>query len=298
MTSKRKLWFIRRGGQVKGPFPDKVVSQYFLLGRLRDTDEVSEDKALWRPLFEVDELIPEVMKLNPTDPETRYKLEAALRGADERLGGDRRVDDDPSQARRGGDRRAPENPEVTARRQRRSVSPARASGRQPTSWVVGVVVLVMIAGALGALLLYSPTAQEQRVDCEAVPGPGVNWSHCRKAGARLDGVDIRGAVLRNADLSGAHMARAVLAGSDLAYADVSLANLAQADLNSAVLTGTNFHRSVLRGADLRAADLSYADLRGADLTHADLEGARLDRAIWIDGATCARDSIGRCIAEP
>lgn len=295
---KRKLWFVKRDGEVKGPFPGKVISQYFLLGRLRDTDEVSEGGSVWHPLFEVDELIPEVMKLNPTDPETRHRLAAALRGADERLTGERRVEGD-SDERRSGDRRVPEGVEAVAGRRRRLASlGARASGKQPVNGVIGGVVLAVIVVSLGALMLYSPTSEERGIDCGAAPMPGVNWSNCRMAGAQLKGVDISGAVLRNTELSGADMSGAILSGIDLAYGNASLANFGQSDLRNAVLTGVNFHRSVLLGADLRGADLAYADLRGADLTSANLTGARLDRAIWINGVTCARGSVGQCVAEP
>ena len=53
----------------------------------------------------------------------------------------------------------------------------------------------------------------------------------------------------------------------------------------------------LTNADLSNSDLSYANLKGSKLGGANLGGAKLDKAIWIDGSSCAPGSVGACITH-
>ena len=75
--SHRILWHTRRDGVVRGPYPDKQISRYILLGRICKDDELRPDNGSWAPMSAYPELIPEVMKLPPTE-ENLQKLEKIL----------------------------------------------------------------------------------------------------------------------------------------------------------------------------------------------------------------------------
>ncbi len=46
--------------KIHGPYPAKKIRHYFLLGRIRSTDEVSSDGGrTWEPLSQVPELVPD-----------------------------------------------------------------------------------------------------------------------------------------------------------------------------------------------------------------------------------------------
>lgn len=117
----------------------------------------------------------------------------------------------------------------------------------------------------------------------------ANFTRAKLAGARMAGVDLRGAVLEEANLEGAEMSYALLAG-----ANFSGARLEKADLTGGVqMQGANFLLASLQGADLtgahaqladfssagmQAVALNHAALQGAVLRDADLEGANLQQA--------------------
>lgn len=67
------------------------------------------------------------------------------------------------------------------------------------------------------------------------------------------------------------------------------ANLVDANLQGAYLKGADLRAANLTGANLLDAYLFEAKIEGADLT-----GADLSKAIWVDGRTCAFESIGYC----
>jgi len=90
MTSKQ-LWYTRRVKEIRGPFPAGLVTRYILLGRIRDTDELSIDQVSWQPVTELPELIPEELKADLNIPENREKLRMAQMREDERESSDRRV---------------------------------------------------------------------------------------------------------------------------------------------------------------------------------------------------------------
>jgi len=54
----------------------------------------------------------------------------------------------------------------------------------------------------------------------------------------------------------------------------------------------------LTNADLAGTDLSFADLTGAVLAGASLQKARFDHALWLDGRTCRKGSVGGCRPLP
>lgn len=300
MTSPKehRLWYVRRNRDVRGPFPTAVISQFLLLGRLKETDEVSLDRQEWWHIGDVVELQPGVMKADLDDAVKQSNLEAVRRGADERDVGDRRQADDPEHVdRRQGERRAAETEEMLAHRQRRAALRRRETKRKK-QWqniILAVALLVIGVGLLGPIFNYPPRQEEAPIDCNAAAAAGVNWNNCNLQGTMLNGADLSRAHIRNANLSNASLYRAKLPGVDLAYANLGLTNLRMTDLADAILTGATLRGADLRGADLRGADLSYADLQGAQLAGVRLEGAGLSKAIWADGQLCAQGSVGGCV---
>ena len=113
-----KLWYVRRDRQVRGPFPAAQISRFVLLGRIRETDELSSDQKVWVPLSGVPELLPQAVR----DGAGEETLKPMRRGEDERAGGERRsgtvpVSPGPADQRMGKDRRAPEDAETLSLRE-------------------------------------------------------------------------------------------------------------------------------------------------------------------------------------
>jgi hypothetical protein len=294
---RARLWYTRRDDEVRGPFPLSVIQNHILLGRIRESDELSNDGLHWRTLGHYPELVPEVMK-NVHTPEDEAALRLARLRADERRGRERRGNEEAvSGDRRRVERRQPESldavqhrllaEEVNAARRRESLA---RLGALPTLLILLVALLLV-----GLFFWLSPPAPEQAdVNCSAPAAPGVNWSYCHKEAARLAGVDLSGAVLANARLTAADLQGALLVAADLRYANLSATRLDAARLGGADLTGAVLISASLSGTDLRGADLSFANLEGANVAGADLSGARLHKTIWTDGRLCAPGSVGIC----
>ncbi len=286
-----RLWYLRRDGETHGPYPAGVVANHILLGRIRSTDELSTDQLSWRPLAELPELIPEVMRNVCTPQDEARLLQARLR-ADERCEPPGIVEPD---AYSGPERRRPEPDEFLRHRaaMQRVHEAVLAHGRRSLGPLIAVLLVALVV--VGIFTLYRPElAQVSVVDCAAPPAPGVNWNYCQLAGAQLAGADLRDAELNSAKLVGADLSGARLGGGQLSYADLTGARLAGSDLRAASLTGAILVRADLSRAQLTDADLGFVNLQGARLDGADLRGARLDRAIWVDGRLCAPGSVGRC----
>ncbi len=281
------IWYIRRGRQVKGPFPAGQISQYLVLGRVVLTDEVSQDRETWRPVGAVPDLVPEVLRADPDDPEARERLEAARRWADERRGADAGPWSGSERRARGG----------AAHPRPARPGEGGGSGAWQRLAAVGAGAAIMaVAVWLGFTLPSASLVSAAR--CDAPPAPGVNWSYCRLSGLQAPGARLEGALLNSVELDGARLTGADLREADLSYADLGNARLVRADLAGARLKGASLRGADLAGADLRGADLSYADLSRARLEGARLEGARLDHAVWTDGRRCRRGSLGTCLAAP
>ncbi len=295
--AERKLWYVRRDSVVTGPFPEKVIRQHLLLGRLKMEDEVSDDVKRWHRVIDLEGLIPEVMKGDMDDPDVRQRFEAERRWADERLAIDRRtahgLTDHPE--RRGVERRGIEAPESVMARELKTQLIVANRHRKPPYAVALIVALSVLGLLVWWAINTTPTAMVVVVDCQAAPAPQVNWGSCQLKGRQWRGVDIHGAKARNADFSGSILDRANMSGAEMAYANMSLAHIAAADFRQATLVGVDFQLSNLSGSDFSGADLAYANLYRADLRNANLHDARLDRAVWVDGSICAVGSVGRCI---
>lgn len=291
------LWYTRRYGRVRGPFPQQQITHYILLGRIRADDELSTDQENWVLVESLPHLIPEVMK-NIASEEDRHRLHLARLRADERRGGDRRterMENAAEECRREGDRRQEEDSAILRHRElRRSLLDAARTERPTPCGPMCRRLLVAVILLAILFVVFTPDAPVSNVDCDAAPAPAVNWSNCRSPGLIAEHADLSGAQARNMDLTGARLVGVLLPRSDLAYSLLNLADLRRADLSNARLIGAGLRGADLRGVRFTGADLSYADLREARLDGADLTGARLDNSIWSDGRTCRPGSVGVC----
>src|SRR3569623_2018858 len=260
------VWYVRRGDEVKGPYPSGLITRYVLLGRVRADDEVSMDGATWGLVSDHPDLIPSVMKNPDAAPQ---RLEAARRSAE-----------------------IPDMVDYRGSRSTRAAEHAEAA-RQ---WLALLGIVAVTAGVVGVILyFYKPPPPEQSVDCSAKPAPNVNWSDCVLTGVNLAGADLTGAKLYSANMTGANFRGAHLAGGNLSYSTLSLGNFENADLRGATLTGANLRGAQLSHAHFDKADLSYADLTGAELAGVELRDAKLGNTIWAGGMICAPESVGTCL---
>jgi uncharacterized protein YjbI with pentapeptide repeats len=296
--SHRVLWFTRREGVVRGPYPRKQISRYVLLGRIRTTDEVRSEGGGWRELTACPELIPEVMKLPPTEENRQRLLMARLR-EDERQPRDRRERNpnpprDILEQRSGRERRRPESEAVL---RHRALRDQVLHGRRSNSKLYRYPLVASVIVILGFLLSYTQQqfeAETLEADCAAVPQPGVKWGNCNLIGLIANQVNLVGADISNARMDNAQLSGARLDHVNLEYTSLNLSNLRRADLSNARLVGVTLRGSDLRDSKLVMADLSYANLSEANIEGADFTGAILDNTIWIDQKLCSPGSIGVC----
>ena len=246
---------------------------------------------------DVPSLIPDVLEADEDDPMQQERLLAARRWADERLARDRRDTDAAARAnerREARDRRDLELDEVM---EHRSILRGRARHKEAKGiftaelFLAAVVILIAWAGYHA----YQNQPEEVIVDCRAAPHFAVNWTNCILLNKNLQSANLESAILLNARLSSANLQTANLKAANMSYIDLSKANLIGADMTGASLKGADLTHADLRGASLVNADLSFANLAGANLRTANLDGVKLNKAIWIDGSTCAAESIGSCL---
>lgn len=114
---------------------------------------------------------------------------------------------------------------------------------------------------------------------EAEPAPG----------ARLTLRQVMDILKSTRDFSGKNLSGLHMVGFDL-----SRCNFKGADLSNANMERANLQEAILELADLSDANLTMTDLRITGLKGARLDHAALDGAIWQDGTTCAKNSIGSC----
>lgn len=296
--SHRNLWFTRRDSVVRGPYPENQISRYILLGRIGDNDELRLEEGGWQPLSAYPELIPEVMKLPPSD-ENRQKLLIARMHEDERQPGDRRErgprpSDEILERRTGKERRKPEPDEILRHRTLRYQVSHEAPAKLPLYRYPLVASVIVLVGFSVSYLMGKLEPESVPPNCAAQPRPGVNWDNCNQVGLVANNADLVGANMSNARLDTAQLSGAKLAGVDMNYSSINQGNLRNADLSHANLVGATLRNADLSGSRLTKADLSYANLSGADIRGANLDGAILDNTIWIDQLPCMPGSVGAC----
>jgi len=289
------LWYVRRAGTVKGPFPSSLIEKNIALGRILASDLVSPDGKHWEAASSYPDF--DVIRRSGEQPAVRRRLDerqAERRAARAPAVSPPAIDTD-EELRQGADRRAPEDPDIVARRQRanrvwQGLRKGSANGVRKTPLLLaGILVAVVIAAAV---LLAPPP--RPATDCAAPAAPGVNWEFCNHAADDLRGAKLQGAVLRNARLAGADLSGADLREADLAYADLSGAVLREARLDGARLTGTTLRGASLVDAILTGARLDFADLTAARIDGARFDGVNFDQAIMPDGRVCRPGEAARC----
>ena len=281
-------WYVKRDDVVEGPFPWAAIDRNVALGRIKETDRLSQDGIEWR----------RVKSFRSSFSATAGDGLAAF---DERRG-ERRADDEISRSgdndQRGKrDRRRQESKDVLERRARSERVWAGLRARSNSNRWPMVSMAVVLATIVILALSLSMSERGSAPDCEAPGAPGVNWDFCSKSGIQLNDLELALMSARNAKLSGATMAGSNLVESNFAYADLTGADLSLSDLRGARMVGANLRHAKLGHARMAHAALRFADLSGAVIAGADLSGAQLANAIWIDGRICERNSIGACIVR-
>ncbi len=257
--STYRVWQVRRNGQVTGPFPENLIIQHILVGRIRHDDQISMDGHFWQSVESTPEILDQLRQMREAegDPEWREeRLRAILRHVDERKRPDPRSRETPEEAaiwaahRAGGDRRvAPETVEQHSYRETLAEVDQWLSSHRPGRNLMSILVAALLVSA--GVMLYYFGSSEPRIDlglraaaCEQQPARQVDWHGCDKSGYVLVGADLR-----------------------------------EANLN-----GVNFS----------GANLNYANLKGARIEGVLLGGANLAGTTWLDGRVCAAESVGVC----
>jgi len=294
---KAGKWYMQRGDKkVEGPFASGLISRHILLGRLQMGDKVSQDGQEWQLVKDVPSLIPDILSADEDDPIKQERLMAARRWADERLARDRRdvaSDARANERRDASDRRDLELDDIMGhrnilrRRAKRNDAPGIFTAEL---FLAAVVILIAWAGYYA----YQNQPDKVVIDCQAAPEFAVNWTNCILLNKDLQSANLENALLLNARLASVNLQSANLKGANMSYIDLSKANLIGADMSGAILKGANLVNADLRGASLVNAELSFANLTGANLKTANLQGVKLNKAVWVDGSTCAEGSIGGC----
>lgn len=269
MSTQR--WYVRRGKQLRGPFPASLIRRYHARGKLADNDELSVDLRSWQTLASLG-----------ADPSATAEIAAPAIPA----------------------KPPPTFGAARSRLNRPTVAPAPLAPRSAyvqrlldpsdNRGLQAAAVSLLLGAILFAGVALDDGQSGPGADCAAAPAAGVNWSSCGMDGAQLAGADLAGANLSGARLRGADLKGARMAGADLAYVEFGGSTLAYAQLKGSRLKGATLKDADLSNADLAGADLSYADLSGALLGGARLEDALFDNSIWVDGRVCAIGSVGGC----
>lgn len=288
MTNKTKArWYIKHGERIQGPFPNKLIGRFLILGRITQEAMVSQDKVHWAAVKSYPAMVPEVVKEAGTPEGNRALMLARIR-EDERSSehGAEEVFDD---------RREDEEQIVRLHRQMRDDVLKRYSA-QPRKRIVYLGIGIFCAlTLLGVYLVMQGPGSIRLADCGAKAKQGINWSGCNKQGEVLRNQDLRQVNFRSAKLEAVDLSASKLQEADLAYANLSQSILVSAQLQNSNLKGANLRNSNLQGANLSAANLSYAELVGSQLQGAILTQAIFDHAIWVNGETCLPGSVGACL---
>jgi hypothetical protein len=129
-----------------------------------------------------------------------------------------------------------------------------------------------------------------KVRKKARHNPAVNTRETEPdPGARLTLKQVMGILDSTGNFSGKNLSGLRLVGFDLSGCNFKGADLSHANMERANLQGANLELADLTGANLMMTDLRLTGLKGVRL-----DGAAFDGAIWQDGTTCSRYSIGYC----
>jgi len=285
MKANKGRWYIKHNSKIQGPFPNKLIGSYLILGRIQLETLVSQDKKNWSPVSSYPAMVPDVVKEAGTKQGDRALMLARIR-EDERSSagdGDENVDE----------RREDEEQMMQLHRQIRDAV-LKGGESKPRKKLIYIGLSSLLGLTLIGLYVSQSDDDIKLADCNARAVPGINWSGCDKQGENLRNRNLQKVNFRGAKLQGADLSAAQLQGADLAYANMSQSILIAAQLQNSDLTGANLRRANLQSADLSGANLSYAELVGSQLQGAILTRAIFDHAIWVNGETCLPGSVGAC----
>ncbi len=292
---KQKLWYIRRSGKIKGPFPSGTLRRFILVGRVKPSDQVSLDRKKWQGVMEVPEVVPPEVRKAAAQGHLDDVLPTQL-GEDERTGEERRHSSAKDYANQRKGQRRREEPELVQRhRNAKSELRKLAKKRRRTPYLGVVASSLLVSVLIGAGLYIGTPDAIPDPDCSAKPGPGVNWRNCRMDAVRSESANLQGANLNSSVLRRAKFSGAIFSQADMRYADLSGSDLSYAEFSTARMKGINLQSADLTNADLNHSDLTYANLKNSRLGGARLDGAKLEKAIWIDGSVCGPGSVGKCV---
>lgn len=99
---------------------------------------------------------------------------------------------------------------------------------------------------------------------------GAQGSRANLSNAKLESVNLEGAILKRANLYKAQLRGAKLKGADMQEATLRGADLQEANLSRSNLKGAILEEAYLKRASLRGVNLEQADLRRADLEETDI----------------------------
>lgn len=287
IKANKGRWYIKLEESVQGPFPNKLIGSYLILGRITQDTLVSQDKTHWAPVKNYPAMVPEVVKESGNAQGDRALMLARIR-EDERSS---ESDADESYD----DRREDEEQIMQLHRQIRD-DVMKSHTLQPRKRIVYYSIVGLLMMTILGFYFVNQNAQDVRLtDCSAAAKPGINWSGCNKQGEALRGRDLKQVNFRAAKLEGADLSAASLQGADLAYSNLSQSIMVSAQLQQSNLKGANLRQANLQGANLSGANLSYAELVGCQLQGAVLNQAVFDNAIWVNGETCMPGSVGACL---
>lgn len=218
-------WFLRRSGEVSGPYPSVRIRHDLLDGQVTMEDEVSHDQIHWQCVAEVTEVVPHAMRADPDE-------EAATLGAQR------------------------------WREQRKAfLTILLAVGLFGLALAITVLLDETVPVQMAACdAPPGPGVQWQHCLLMGLDAPGVNLHGANLASANLRAAQLSGADLQQADLrfinlSGANLALAQLQGADLTGADLRAANLSGVNLSGADLSFTDLTGAYIEGASFDGAKL-------------------------------------------
>lgn len=235
--SVHRIWLVKRGDERLGPFPEPLVCQYILLGRIHADDLLSVDGHFWASYSDIPELMKGIDRIlgageaEVADPAWREeRRRAVLRHLDERKRPDRRIDQNSQTSahrqRQGRERRkTPESEEQLIYRRIAHEVDQSLRRRSTTTPIVAAFLMAALLVAGWALYHFQPR-EPLKVDlhskvvgnCDAPPAKGVDWHGCDKSGYLLVGADLRNTDLTDANLFGANLSHARLEGANLSRA--------------------------------------------------------------------------------
>ncbi len=290
----QSLWYLRHNGRVLGPFPAPQLVELLDAGDVTPDWEISLNEVDWLTIAESGQFEAaraQWLSQQADDPENPGWREERQKARQRWL----KETDGVASAAPHTIVQDEKTRHAVDRDHIRTEALLQAAKRKRASLIAPLLaVLLLLVVGIGIWLGQREKAIQTGIasvpNCAAAAADGVNWSNCDKHGLQLAGLRAR-----NAKLVGTRLDEARLAGAELAYASLNGASLRNVEFNRADLVGADLTGADLTGADLSGANLRYAVLKGADLTGTRLDAAVLDKAVWVDGHTCAEGSLGRCL---